>query len=156
MEVGRIVDGRYTKSSHKTIFEELNESDLPPQEKAVDRLTEEGFSLILAGADTSTQALIHISFHLLDNPTILKQLQAELQKAMPDPNSPLRWQELEKLAFLVRPKAAHVFATLTRMQRACITEGLRVGSIATARFVRAAPNETLRYKEWLIEPGVST
>ena len=44
---------------------------------------------------------------------------------------------------------------LTKLQRACITEGLRIGSIATARFVRVAPNETLRYGNWLIEPGVS-
>ena len=38
-------------------------------------------------------------------------------------------------------------------QRACITEGLRVNAIATSRSVRAAPNETLRYKDWTIEPG---
>lgn len=38
-------------------------------------------------------------------------------------------------------------------QRACITEGLRVNAIATSRSVRAAPNETLRYKDWVIEPG---
>lgn len=38
-------------------------------------------------------------------------------------------------------------------QRACITEGLRVNAIATSRSVRAAPNETLHYKDWVIEPG---
>ena len=34
-----------------------------------------------------------------------------------------------------------------------MTEGLRVNAIATSRSVRAAPNETLRYKDWVIEPG---
>ena len=38
-------------------------------------------------------------------------------------------------------------------QRACITEGLRINAIATSRSVRAAPHETLRYKDWVIEPG---
>ena len=38
-------------------------------------------------------------------------------------------------------------------QRSCITEGLRVNAIATSRSVRAATNETLQYKDWLIEPG---
>ena len=38
-------------------------------------------------------------------------------------------------------------------QRACITEGLRINAIATSRSVRAAPNETLHYKDWIIEPG---
>ena len=97
-----LIDGRATKSSHKTIFEELIESDLPPEEKSIDRLAEEGFALILAGADTSTQALIHISYHVLDNPVILGRLRAELRAAIPDPDSPLKWQELEKLSFLVR------------------------------------------------------
>ena len=102
VEVQNLIDGRATKSSHKTIFEELIESNLPPEEKGVNRLAEEGFALILAGADTSTQALLHISFHLLDNPEILGRLQAELRQAIPDPHSPLKWQELEKLTFLVR------------------------------------------------------
>ena len=102
VQVEHIVKGRTSNSSHKTIFEELNESDLPSQEKAVDRLNEEGFALILAGADTSTQALIHISFHLLHNPDVLHQLQAELKEAMPDPTCPIKWQELEQLKFLVR------------------------------------------------------
>ena len=39
------------------------------------------------------------------------------------------------------------------MQRSCITEGLRVNAVATSRLVRVAPNETLRYKDWAIEPG---
>lgn len=43
--------------------------------------------------------------------------------------------------------------TADEKQRACITEGLRVNAVTTSRLVRAAPNETLRYKDWVIEPG---
>ena len=121
-EVKKVVDGRNTKSTHQTIFEALSESDLPPEEKAVDRLTEEGFALILAGADTSTQALMHTSFHLLDNPAILSRLQAELRQAIPDPDAPLGWQELEKLPFLVRSKAVRTSSS-TEQHIECLHYG---------------------------------
>lgn len=62
------------KISHKNIFEELNGSEIPPQEKIIDRLNEEGFALILAGGDTSSQTLAYVSFHLLENPKIFKRL----------------------------------------------------------------------------------
>ncbi|KAK3170221.1 hypothetical protein OEA41_009607 [Lepraria neglecta] len=65
------------KTSHKNMFEELKDSDIPPQEKTIDRLNQEGFALILAGGDTSSQTLAYVSFHLLDNPEILKQLKQE-------------------------------------------------------------------------------
>ncbi|KAL9130772.1 MAG: hypothetical protein Q9217_001120 [Psora testacea] len=126
------------KDRRKNIFEELIDSNLPPAEKTVDRLNEEGFALILAGGDTSSQTLSQISYHLLANPDILRRLKAELYQAMPDATMPARWAELEKLPFL----------------RACITEGLRVNAIATSRSVRVARKETLHYKDWVIEPGV--
>ncbi|KAF6220284.1 hypothetical protein HO133_003416 [Letharia lupina] len=146
VEVVKIVEGKKKKSekdiedsttAHKNIFEELYDSNLPPQEKTIDRLNEEGFALILAGADTSSATLSQLSYHLLANPDILKTLKEELKGAMPDTQVPMPSQELENLPFL----------------RACITEGLRVNAIATSRSVRAAPNETLRYKDWVIEPG---
>ncbi|KAL9131133.1 MAG: hypothetical protein Q9175_006847 [Cornicularia normoerica] len=146
VEVARIVEGEKKRTekdiedpttAHKNIFEELYDSNLPPQEKTIDRLNEEGFALILAGADTSSATLSQLSYHLLANPDILKTLKDELRVAMPDTQVAMPWQELENLPFL----------------RACITEGLRVNAIATSRSVRAAPNETLRYKGWVIEPG---
>ena len=105
VEVTKIVEGHgekdAEKTSYKNIFEELIDSDIPPQEKTINRLNQEGFALILAGGDTSSQTLAYISFHLLDNPEILKQLKQELCVAIPDPDFPLKWQELEQLPFLV-------------------------------------------------------
>lgn len=111
VEVAQIVEGEKKgekeignpTTAHKNIFEELYESNLPPQEKTVDRLNEEGFALILAGADTSSATLSQLSYHLLANPDILKTLKEELKIAMPDTQVPLPWQELENLPFLVSP-----------------------------------------------------
>ena len=110
VEVAKIVQGEKKRSekeiedpttAHKNIFEELFYSNLPPQEKTIDRLNEEGFALILAGGDTSSATLTQLSYHLLANPDILKTLKEELRRAMPDTQVPLSWQELEKLPFLV-------------------------------------------------------
>ena len=110
VEVAKIVQGEKKRSekeiedpttAHKNIFEELYYSNLPPQEKTIDRLNEEGFALILAGGDTSSASLTQLSYHILANPDILKTLKEELRVAMPDTQVPLSWQELEKLPFLV-------------------------------------------------------
>ena len=165
-EVAKIVQGEKRRSkteiddpttAHKNIFEELFYSNLPPQEKTIDRLNEEGFTLILAGGDTTSATLTQLSYRLLADPDILKTLKEELKVAMPDTQVPLSWQELEKLPFLVSPPLRlQIFGggvNFDQNQRACITEGLRVNAVATSRLVRAAPNETLRYKDWVIEPG---
>ena len=164
-EVAKIVQGEKKRTkqeiedpttTHKNIFEELYDSNLPPQEKTIDRLNEEGFALILAGADTSSATLSQLSYHLLANPDILKTLKEELRVAMPDTNVPTPWQVLENLPFLVSPPPelpSEARVDANQNQRACITEGLRVNAVATSRSVRVAPNETLRYKDWTIEPG---
>ena len=112
VEVAKIVQGENKRSekemedpktAHKNIFEELYYSNLPPQEKTIDRLNEEGFALILAGADTSSATLTQFSYHLLANPDILKTLKEELRMAIPDTQVPMPWAELENLPFLVSP-----------------------------------------------------
>jgi len=88
-------------NTHKTIFEELRESTLPPQEKTIDRLMDEGLILIGAGGETTAQTLAVLTFHLLNNPDKLEKLRKELVKAMPDRNVLLPWQKLEQLPYLV-------------------------------------------------------
>ncbi|KAL9065064.1 MAG: hypothetical protein Q9161_008483 [Pseudevernia consocians] len=103
-EVTELIGGRRRskaeKGFHKNIFEELIDSDLPLQEKTVERLTEEGFVLLLAGTDITSQTLSHIVYHLLDNEDVLSKLQLELEEAVPGPNFPLSWRELEKLPYM--------------------------------------------------------
>lgn len=56
---------------------------------------------MIAGGEAITQLLSIISYHLLDNPTALARLQEELHTAMPDTNTPVTWNDLEKLPYLV-------------------------------------------------------
>jgi len=76
-------------------------ADVPAEEKTIDRLTEEGILFVVAGNETTGNALSIMTFHLLNNPNILQKLKKELIHAMPDPVVPASWQELEKLPYLV-------------------------------------------------------
>ncbi len=84
-----------------TIFHELLNSDLPPREKSLERLWQEGQVIVGAGTDTTANALSVITFHLLDNPDKVKKLKSELKTVMPDPYSPAKLRELEQLPNMV-------------------------------------------------------
>ena len=83
-------------------------ANVPSEEKNVDRLTEEGILFVVAGNETTGNALSIITYHLLDHPDILKKLRAELAKIMSGDMIP-SWQELERLPYLVsQPLHLHV------------------------------------------------
>lgn len=84
-----------------TIFHELLNSDLSPQEKSLERLWQEGQVVVGAGADTTANALSITTFHLLDNLEKMQKLKSELETVMPDPFSHAKLQELEQLPYLV-------------------------------------------------------
>lgn len=87
----------------KTIFYDILTSDnLRPQEKETAYLMDESQTLIAAGTVTTAHILTTLTFHLLDNPEILKKLQAELQTVVSDGQSRVPWQQLEQLPYMVR------------------------------------------------------
>jgi cytochrome P450 len=57
--------------------------------------------IVGAGAETTAASLGVITFHLLDNPEILKRLREELEVALPDSDKPVKLKELEQLPYLV-------------------------------------------------------
>jgi cytochrome P450 len=61
-----------------TVFGSLLESDLPPSEKSVQRMTEEAISLFAAGTETVSWALTVVTYHLLTKPAMLEKVTAEL------------------------------------------------------------------------------
>ncbi|KAK4452860.1 cytochrome P450 CYP542B3 [Podospora aff. communis PSN243] len=134
--------------SHRTIFHDLLSSEtLPPAEKSLARLADEGRTIVQAGTLTSSWALAIANFHLLHKPHILARLRAELNAAIPDPNVAVPVAELENLPFL----------------RAIIKETLRHSLGASGRSARVCPDETLTYthttasgetKSYVIPPGV--
>ena len=56
-----------TELEHPTIFHTVLQSDLPPQEKAKDRLGDEAQLVIGAGVTTTSWALNNAIFHNLSN-----------------------------------------------------------------------------------------
>ena len=85
-----------------TIFQAILDSGLPPQEKAAERLQDEGQTLVGAGSGTTAKALSLITFYLLRDKKLLQLLREELSTAPMEPGSgdPLL-PHLEKLPYLV-------------------------------------------------------
>ncbi|KAJ5281486.1 cytochrome P450 [Penicillium angulare] len=100
----------------------LNES-LPPQERTLTRLEQEGALLALAGTESPSLSLSIIFYHLLANPSILDRLRTQLETVPVDAS----WTQLEKLPYLM----------------AVIEEGNRLSFGVTARIGRRAYEELI-------------
>ncbi|CAG8974551.1 hypothetical protein HYALB_00005824 [Hymenoscyphus albidus] len=121
----------------RTIFHSLLQSNVPEEEKSLQRLVEEGQLVVGAGADTTAHALTQTTFHVLDNPEVLVKLQQELQKAMPDPSEPVILSIVENLPYL----------------SAIVNEGLRLSYGLPTRLARISPNAPLHFQDWTIPAG---
>ena len=88
--------------SHTLFTACLTSSQLPPEEKTVERLTQEAFVFVAAGGETTARMVSYAVFYILHNKErILPRLKKELEVAMPDPNIPLDWKAAEQLPWLV-------------------------------------------------------
>ena len=97
----------------------------------------EGMQFVSAGTDTVSNTLHNISWHLSQNPELLKTLREELKTVQPDPYTPATLQQLEQLPYLT----------------GVIYEGLRLGYGVSNRSARVAPDRVIKYKDWDIPPG---
>jgi len=102
----------------------LDSPVLPPPEKSLLRLEQEGALLVLTGTESPAKSLNIIFYYLLANPSVLGKLRAELS-TVPTPAS---WSKLEQLPYL----------------SAIIEEGNRLSFGVTARTARIA-HEPLSY-----------
>ena len=123
----------------QAIFQQLLDSDIPAEEKSMNRLVDEGITFIGAGSVTTAHVLSTITYHVLANPEIFDKLQQELQNIQS--NDP----ELSARALLVQLEQ---FPYLT----ATITEGLRLAHGILRRAERVAPGPT-KLQGWIIPPG---
>jgi cytochrome P450 len=85
--ISNIANGRTEKPEHATIFHEVLESDLPPEEKGLQRLGDEAQTIVGAGLETTAWALTHAAFYLINQPETLHKLQDELRTAIPNPKA---------------------------------------------------------------------
>ncbi|KAF2447649.1 benzoate 4-monooxygenase cytochrome P450 [Karstenula rhodostoma CBS 690.94] len=120
----------------ETIFEALLSDSLPPEEKTLQRMTDEGFVIIAAGLETTARYLTNITTHLILRPDCLARLRAELKMAMPTLGDCPPSIVLENLPYL----------------SAVVHEGLRCETIFSNRFTRKIV-EPLLYKDLLIPAG---
>ena len=96
-------DAANQEKEHPKLFGELiYKSSLSAAEKGTERLTAEGGLIVIAGSETTGNALNVLHFHLLANPDKMKMLKAELAEEIKDRWDVPTWQQLRKLPFLVR------------------------------------------------------
>lgn len=113
-----------------TIFETLLDSDLEGDERRPERLGDEAITVVAAGTETTSWTLAVITFHLLDQPELLRKLVQELKAHVEDPKDLPRWTVLEKLPYL----------------NAVIQEGLRLSYGVSGPMALEAPDEDLIYR----------
>ncbi|WYZ39302.1 hypothetical protein EsH8_III_001216 [Colletotrichum jinshuiense] len=118
--------------SHSTIFHDMLSSKLlPPQEKTVSRLAQDGQILVQGGTLTTSWTLSLATFHLLNRPSALRKLRDELFVAIPDRDAVIPLAELQNLPYL----------------RGVVKESLRLGFGTSSRLARVCPEETLVYRD---------
>jgi hypothetical protein len=84
---------------HKLLDKDANKSGMVPVPGS---LYEEAQALMFGGADTTGNTLMLGTFHLLENPGLLTRLKDELYEHWPNLEKVPRFEDLEKLPFLVR------------------------------------------------------
>ena len=110
-----------------TIFSQILNSKLPPEDLSQQRLQHEAMSLIGAGIETTNWVLSAACYHIISNPAVQERLVAELKTAIPDPNVMPPQEVLEKLRYL----------------SACIDEGKQTHSHIDTHFFCSKYSDTM-------------
>jgi len=89
------------QSQAPTLFQIIQQSSLPAHEKSVQRLAQEGFTILVAGSETTARVLTLIAYNLLAKEEVLARLMKELMKVMPDVHTVPSVKTLKELPWLV-------------------------------------------------------
>ena len=130
--------GRKPQGQRTIFYDLINDDHLAAEDKTIERLENEGVSIVAAGSNTVAHTLTCISFFVLRDKAILGKLQQELKPIMAENPEP-KWSQLESLPYLT----------------AVITEGLRWGYGVTQRLQRLSPDVALKYGNYTIPKDVS-
>ncbi|KAL8727820.1 MAG: hypothetical protein Q9166_005812 [cf. Caloplaca sp. 2 TL-2023] len=125
----------------------LDSSKLPPEERSVERLSQDAQMLLMAGTLTMASTLEHLIYWMVDNPDVLRKLKEELRSAMPslDDVGKVTIASLESLPYLT----------------AVIKESVRLIYGNSTPHFRVDPSQPLVYedkttgKNWMIPPKTS-
>lgn len=99
-----------TNGKKQTIFSHMLTSKvLDPSDKVVDRMAQEGFSVISAGAETTGRVLTVATFCLLESRDFfLQKLQEELASNIPEAVARPSLKDLENLPWLASIDAPYI------------------------------------------------
>ena len=156
-----ILRAKEPKTPKETVFTALADPALPPEERTLPRLEDEGFIVLGAGTDTTAYALSVILFHMLDNSEILCKLYDDIKIVMPEPSTRPPLSVLEIIPLLVSAPL-HPHSRLSRgsrndqlYRRRVINEGFRLSMGTFTRHPRVASDRVLQYKDWVIPARTS-
>lgn len=96
-----VANNQIGKRAEGTIFQAVLDSDLPPHEKTVERLTDEAAIVVGAGSETTAKSLSFIAFFLADDPAKLRRLREEILTVGPEADGSYNLSKLERLPYLV-------------------------------------------------------
>lgn len=104
------------KIERSSIFEAL----LTPGDEYVvptpDQIKDEAYSVLVAAADTTGNAMTVAAYNVVKNPDIYRTLVAELKDAFPNDADALEYIKLEKLPYLVSAPLTSFLKYLTRFR----------------------------------------
>ncbi|KAK5118214.1 hypothetical protein LTR85_008194 [Meristemomyces frigidus] len=124
----------------QTIFTTLLDEENKPDAYQIPttwQLKDEAYSVLVAAADTTGNAMTVAAFNVLNNPEIYQKLVAELEGAFPNPNAALPFVELEKLPYLT----------------GVIKEGLRLSFGVIGRLPRVVPSPGATFNDHFLPAG---
>ena len=90
----------HKRVAHRTIFNEILTSSLPPQEKSIIRLQQEAAGIVGAAIETTKATLTFAPFYIISNSQIKRRLFNELHTYFPDISKSPTLPELEQLPYL--------------------------------------------------------
>ncbi|KAF7536952.1 hypothetical protein G7054_g4077 [Neopestalotiopsis clavispora] len=128
----------HKEPSKSVIVQALEDPTVPAQERTLDRLGDEGTTIIFAGTETTARALSVGMFHILSNEAILNKLREELDTLPSVPNREYTYSQLESLPYL----------------SGAIQESLRLSHGPAVRLPRVSTEKALEYGDHVIPPGV--
>jgi hypothetical protein len=85
----------------RTMFDALCDPAIPPHERTLPRLQDEGMILLSGGTEPTANALTVAAFHLINESSILAKLRTELRTTVFIPGAKATLTRLEQLPYLV-------------------------------------------------------
>lgn len=162
-EIQQSLNEKDNIKSKSVIVGALGDPDIPAEEKTLDRLVDEGVTVIFAGTETTARSISGAMFHLLRDKSLLQKLRDELSTVDKGPDGQWAYNQLETLPVPCKapPHGTRLLSDgdadgwCNSSQTGCVQEGLRLAHGPVVRLPRVSPNEALQYGDWLIPAGVS-